>query len=122
MKSRKEVHLVDVTRGQCEYCGYDYSKLHLKSGAYHWPVICPHCGMFSWNWDSDTPAPESNYDYEKENYKECPVCHVTIDYHVTGYIHYEAENIWVHRDHNIEETEKGLGRKLSEMEKLWIEQ
>src|SRR6516162_9976233 len=102
----KEAHLIDVTKGQCEYCGYDFRGLHLKGDAYHWLVRCPKCGIFSMNWESDTLTPKTTYDYEKENNKTCPVCSRTIDYHVEGFISYEDGRVWIHRDHTVEETEK----------------
>ena len=63
----------------------------------------------------------NNYDYNKENYKVCPVCGTTIDYHIHGFIHYWKENVWICRDHTTEETEEALGRKLTENEKNWFE-
>ena len=62
-----------------------------------------------------------HYDFEKENYKVCPVCGKTIDYHVDGFIHYEKENIWICRDHTTKETERALGRSLTKDEKNWVE-
>jgi len=61
-----------------------------------------------------------NYDYERENHKACPVCGVAIDYHRDGFIHYERENAWVHRDHTVAETETGLGRRLNVREICWV--
>lgn len=60
------------------------------------------------------------YDYEKENYKICPVCKKVIDYHIHGFIHYEKENVWVCRDHTIAETTTALGKFLTKNEKKWI--
>jgi len=47
-----------------------------------------------------------NYDYEKENFKLCPVCGKTIDYHVDGFYHDQVLNIWICRDHKLEEINK----------------
>jgi hypothetical protein len=112
---------VVVTEGECEECGYDYSKDHLTKPADDWAVICPKCGKYSQNWDADySHIPPDRYDLEKENYKKCPVCGEIIDYHVDGFIHYKDENVWIHREHTVEETEKALNRPLTDMEKAWI--
>ena len=57
------------------------------------------------------------YDYNKENFKVCPVCGKTIDYHIDGFIRYKKENLWVCRDHTIKETELALGRTLTKKER-----
>lgn len=119
-KPAKEVTKMPVTSGQCEYCGYDYGKDHLRVGIKDWAVICPKCGKYSQNWATTWTYPPDNYDYNKENNKKCPVCGITIDYHVDGFIHYEEENIWIHREHTVEETEKALNRLLTAMEKAWV--
>ena len=61
-----------------------------------------------------------DYDYEKENYKNCPVCNKVIDYHICGFISY-PENKWVCRDHTSKETSVSLGRELTEKEILWCD-
>ena|SRR5207302_10476787 len=118
-KSAKDLLQVPVTEGSCEYCGYDYGKDHLTKNLEDWAVVCPKCGKYSQNWDT-TWTPPNDYDYNKENNKKCPVCGITIDYHVDGFIRYKAENIWIHREHTVEETEEALKRPLTAMEKAWI--
>ena len=39
------------------------------------------------------------YDYEAENFKTCPVCQTTIDYHIHGFHHDQEKNEWICRDH-----------------------
>ena len=118
----KTEQFVTVTEGSCEFCGYEYARDHLIILADAPLVKCPKCGKYSQNFVADySHIPPSAYDLEKENNKKCPVCMKTIDYHVDGFIHYEAENVWVHRDHTVEETEKALKRPLTEMERAWVE-
>ena len=117
----KPEQFIAVIEGQCEHCGYDYTQDHLTINASPWMVKCPKCGKYGTNFVADeTKIEAEHYDFEKENNKKCPVCEKIIDYHVDGFIHYEAENVWVHREHTVEETEKALTRPLTEMEKAWI--
>ena len=62
------------------------------------------------------------YDYEKENFKVCPVCGVAIDYHVDGFNHIEPENLWYHRDHTSKGVQATLKRKLTKKEIRWIDE
>lgn len=57
-----------------------------------------------------------NYDYEKENYKTCPVCGKTIDYHVDGFYHDKVLNVWICRDHKLKEIEQHI--KLQDQETI----
>src|SRR5690349_21631285 len=117
----KSEQFIIVTEGQCEHCGYDYTKDHLTVDARPWLVKCPKCGKYSTNYVGDeTQIEPDNYDLEKENNKKCPVCGEIVDYHVDGFIHYEAENVWVPREHTVEETEKALKRPLPDMEAAWV--
>src|SRR6266571_1093187 len=103
----KTKEFVVVTVGECEYCGYDYTNDHITMPADSWAVVCPKCGEYSQNFDADySHIPPDRYDYEKENYKKCPVCEKVIDYQVDGFIRYKDENVWIHREHTVEETEK----------------
>ena len=121
-KSKAEEQYVVVTDGQCEFCGYDYSSDHLIIPASSPLVKCPKCGRYSQINDADySHIPPDKYDYEEENNKKCPVCGEIIDYHVDGFIHYEKENVWIHREHTAEETEKALNRPLTDHERAWIE-
>lgn len=114
---------VTVTDGTCEHCGYDYSADHLTIPDGLPLVKCPNCGKYSQNFEADySHTPSETYDYEKENNKKCPVCGKLIDYHVDGFIRYKDENVWIHRDHSVEETEKALKRPLTDREKAWIAQ
>jgi hypothetical protein len=61
-----------------------------------------------------------NYDYNKENFKKCLVCRKIIDYRVIGFIRYRKENVWICRDHTINETVVALGRMLTKKERNWI--
>jgi hypothetical protein len=63
-----------------------------------------------------------SYDYEKENYKICPVCGKTIDYHICGFNHINRENCWYCRDHKSEAVQKTLKRKLTKKEIRWIDE
>ncbi len=119
-KSTHEEKLIAIRAGSCEYCGYDYTQDHLKISADAWAVVCPKCGKYSQNWETEPVIEAEHYDYEKENNKKCPVCGKTINYHIDGFIRYKAENVWVHRDHTVEETEKALKRPLTDMEKAWV--
>src|SRR5689334_12492001 len=113
---------VEVTDGQCEFCGYDYPQDHVTIPAYSPLVKCPKCGKYSQNFDADyCHIPPNTHDWEKENYTPCPVCGKTIDYHTDGFISYADETIWVHGDHTAQETEKALNRPLTELERAWIE-
>jgi len=113
---------VPVTEGNCEFCGYDYTKDHLTTPAGSPLVKCPKCGEYSQNFNADySHIPPDDYDLEKENYKKCPVCGKIIDYHINGFIHYEKENVWIHADHSASETEKALKRPLTGLERAWIE-
>jgi len=117
----KTEQFITVTEGQCEHCGYDYSHDHPKVSESPWMVKCPKCGKYGTNYSADeTNIEPDKYDFEKENNKKCPVCGEIIDYHVDGFIHYEAENEWVHREHSVKETEKALKRPLTEMERAWV--
>ena len=51
------------------------------------------------------------YDYEKENYKTCPVCEIEIDYHVAGFYHDTILNVWICRDHKLQEIEQHIKLK-----------
>ena len=53
---------------------------------------------------------EGKYDYEKENFKTCPVCQTTIDYHIHGFYHDEDTNEWICRDH-IPEIRERVAKK-----------
>lgn len=119
-KPAKKVTRIPVTVGQCEDCGYDYGKDHLTIDIKDWAVVCSQCGAYSQNWDTNATYPPNDYDFNKENNKKCPVCGEIIDYHVDGFIHYEEENIWIHREHSVEETEEALNRPLTAMEKAWV--
>jgi hypothetical protein len=50
-----------------------------------------------------------SYDYEKENFKTCPVCLKVIDYHVDGFFHDKVLNIWICRDHSLADILKVIG-------------
>lgn len=52
-----------------------------------------------------------NYDYEKENFKNCPVCSKTIDYHFDGFYHDQVLNVWICRDHKLEDINKCIKLK-----------
>lgn len=118
----KSEQFVTVQEGICEHCGYEYAKDHLTISADAPLVKCPNCGKYSQNFEADySHISQTEYDYEKENNKKCPVCGKIINYHIDGLIHYKAENVWVHRDHTAEEAEKALKRPLTEMERAWIE-
>ncbi len=99
-----------VTDGQCEHCGYDYSNDHVTIPVDEFMAKCPKCGKYSMNYNDDLFPISPEYDYEKENNKKCPVCGQIIDYHIAGFIHYEKENVWIHREHTAAETEKALQR------------
>ena len=43
----------------------------------------------------------TEYDYNSENYKTCPICDKTINYHVDGFYHEEHLNVWICRHHTI---------------------
>ena len=49
-----------------------------------------------------------NYDYEKENFKKCPVCGNEIDYHTKGFYHDQVLNVWICRKHKLEEIEQHI--------------
>ena len=38
---------------------------------------------------------KTDHNYNKENYKKCPICRKTIDYHTCGFYHDEIQNIWI---------------------------
>lgn len=46
---------------------------------------------------------DRNYDFEKENYKPCPVCGKVIDYHFDGFYYDSVLNVWICRDHPLAE-------------------
>jgi hypothetical protein len=50
-----------------------------------------------------------DYDFEKENFKTCPVCLKVIDYHVDGFFHDKVLNIWICRDHSLADILKVIG-------------
>jgi hypothetical protein len=63
------------------------------------------------------------YSYSKENFKICPVCNKTIDYRIHGFYHDKVLNIWICRDHTLEEIlkvaklkDKGLIRFIKKSE------
>lgn len=52
-----------------------------------------------------------NYNYEKENFKICPVCGKTIDYHIDGFYHDQVLNVWICRDHTLLEISQHIQLK-----------
>ena len=52
-----------------------------------------------------------DYDYNKENFKNCPVCPKVINYHIDGFYNDEILNKWICREHKLKEILKVIELK-----------
>lgn len=57
------------------------------------------------------PLTRETYDYDLENFKKCPLCNKRIDYHTDGFYHDQILNIWICKDHRLEEINKVIELK-----------